>query len=419
MTLITVREFATLTTVPGLSSLDRATITASDFTWLAALTSATGERSRLVRQEGPRTLKVLNHVGVIRTPSGQEIEILPKVSQAPQDLARARRLLLRMIAHAVGAPPQTAPVADLTVLKRPFTEWMALTFCQGVAQLIQRGLRGDYRRIEGQERYLRGRLDLPRQLRASPAQAVQFHIQHDVFQFDRPENRLIRAAIDKIARQARAPETWRLARELALRLEEIPPSRAIAQDLARWSEDRLMAHYAPLRGLCALILTGQTPFAVSGAQPAESMLFPMERLFEDWVARSLQGALPAGWRLLRQPRTHALGRYEDQDWFDLRPDFVAKGPDRVLVLDAKWKRLTADRSARHGISQADLYQMSAYGQTYLKGSGDLFLIYPKGEDFPHLSGPLQLKPDLRLHIVGLDVDSGQLSNGVLREASAR
>ncbi|MFT6991751.1 MAG: 5-methylcytosine-specific restriction enzyme subunit McrC [Paraglaciecola sp.] len=36
---------------------------------------------------------------------------------------------------------------------------------------------------------------------------------------------------------------------------------------------------------------------------------------------------------------------------------------------------------KYGLSQADFYQMFAYGHKYLKGDGQLVLIYPKHEGF--------------------------------------
>lgn len=54
--------------------------------------------------------------------------------------------------------------------------------------------------------------------------------------------------------------------------------------------------------------------------------------------------------------------------------------DTVLVLDTKWKIIN-EKEEKFGISQADLYQMYAYGQSYLGGEGEMALIYPKTETF--------------------------------------
>lgn len=170
---------------------------------------------------------------------------------------------------------------------------------------------------------------------------------------------------------------------------------------------------AGVRTLCELILTGRTPFSVSGAHAAQSMLFPMERLFEDFVERSIRAHLPVGYDLRCQPRSHALCRCDGHDWFELKPDFVVRRDSQAWILDAKWKLLNSDPRARFGLSQGDLYQLNAYGQTYLTGQGDLFLIYPKTPDFPATRGAFAMSPDLRVQILPVDLETGWLDLGRL------
>src|SRR5471030_1704903 len=47
--------------------------------------------------EGKIALRVVNFVGVISTPDGTQIEILPKTSEAGQDRVRTRALLWKML----------------------------------------------------------------------------------------------------------------------------------------------------------------------------------------------------------------------------------------------------------------------------------------------------------------------------------
>lgn len=406
MSTISVREFATLRVGDGPSDLDRASISQEDFAWLAGFAGTEPEHVAFVRVTGARTLQVRNYVGVLRTPSGQDLEILPKHTADAQSISGSRRLLRRMISETWRVTPKMGGEANLEVFDRPFTEWLASLFLQSVRELVGRGLRSAYVESENQERYLRGRLNLVKQLRAGPSSAATFHIRQDVFTLDRPENRLIRAALDRVVRGARAPDNWRLARELAERLAEIPPSHSIKADLQRWRSDRLMAGYAALRPLCEAILTDRTPFALSGARSGLSLLFPMERLFEDFVESSVRKQLPLGYTLHRQPKAHTLCRYGEKRWFELRPDLVVCHGDHAWVVDAKWKLLHGDPNKRFGISQSDLYQMHAYGQTYLSGLGELCLVYPGTAQHPLLSGPLLLPAGERLRALSLDLETG-------------
>ena len=60
----------------------------------------------------------------------------------------------------------------------------------------------------------------------------------------------------------------------------------------------------------------------------------------------------------------------------MRPDIlVRRGDERVMVIDTKWKRIAARiDDPKQGVSQADVYQMMAYGRLY--GCAQLMLLYP-------------------------------------------
>jgi 5-methylcytosine-specific restriction enzyme subunit McrC len=132
-------------------------------------------------------------------------------------------------------------------------------------------------------------------------------------------------------------------------------------------------------------LNDQSPLSSSGGYDAPSLLFPMEAVFEAYVAKHLQKQLISPHVLKTQARGHHLVTHRDQGWFQLKPDLLIKelGQDR-LVLDTKWKLLDATKSNgkdKYGLSQGDFYQLLAYGSNYLDGIGDLILIYPKTDDF--------------------------------------
>jgi 5-methylcytosine-specific restriction enzyme subunit McrC len=96
-------------------------------------------------------------------------------------------------------------------------------------------------------------------------------------------------------------------------------------------------------------------------------------------------------KLKTQARTHHLVRHLEQDWFQLKPDLlIQKEGDNQLVLDTKWKLIDEKKSngkEKYDLSQADFYQLYAYGHKYLKGMRDVVLIYPKTDSF---TGPLRV-----------------------------
>ncbi|MFA5924968.1 MAG: restriction endonuclease [Methylococcaceae bacterium] len=240
-TCITVREYAQLTTtIIETPSLDKATVSLSAFDYLCKLSvkcRKTG--ANLVQQERRTSLRLDNYVGVIETPCGTMLEILPKYVDEASDAATARQLLCRMLQAILNLPaPREVGAADVAKFKRPLHEWVMAQFLAQLDVLIKRGIRFDYQRIEEEQRYLRGQLNVVGQMRQPLGRQHFFQIRHDVFLPDRPENRLIKAALDKICAHTQQPDSWRLAHELAGRMTEIPRSRQIAVDFKCWHQDR-------------------------------------------------------------------------------------------------------------------------------------------------------------------------------------
>lgn len=146
-----------------------------------------------------------------------------------------------------------------------------------------------------------------------------------------------------------------------------------------------MGHYEDALAWCRLILEERSPLTGTGGHSAPSLLFPMEAVFEAFVAKHLARQLAWPLVLKTQARNHHLVRHCKQNWFRLKPDLLIRDAGRdKLVLDTKWKLLDglkANGTDKYGLSQADFYQLQAYGQSYLDGVGDVVLIYPKTDAF--------------------------------------
>ncbi|MEE4886391.1 McrC family protein [Pseudomonas alliivorans] len=408
---ITVREYARLTTSPIHSpTLDIAQVSPSAFDWLCELNARFSKAgAALVQIEDRRWLKLDNYVGVLETPCGTRLEILPKHFEDGDCIRQSRALLKRMIQKSLDLPTRKVGAAALQRFDAPLTEWVMSSFLDALDHLIKRGMRFDYQRVEEEQRYLRGQLNTARQVRQPPGRQHYFQIRHDVFLPDRPENRLLKTALDIVCKTTQDPSNWRLSHELRSMLLEVPSSRDTAQDFKQWRRDRLMAHYQPVKPWCELIIQQQTPLAVAGAWQGLSLLFPMERLFERYVAACLADSLPPGVTLHTQSSDEFLCTHQGRKVFQLKPDLIISYGEKKLVLDTKWKVLNV-RSGRnkYGLDNTDFYQMYAYGQKYLSGEGDLVLIYPKLVVFESVLDVFRFSIDLKLWVMPLELDMPEL-----------
>lgn len=350
-----------------------------------------------------RGVQVTSHVGVVMVPGGLHIEILPKVGKAlDAGAGEARGLLLRMLRCLQQFSHLRFGNAELATDSMPLLDVFVGEFLRTVVAVTRSGLRGQYQTREEDLPALRGRLLVAQHLRRNLVRADRFHTAHDEFSTNRPENRLIHTALRKVLGATRVTDHQRLARELLTLFAEVPVSRDPDQDMQRVQLDRNMRTYREALDWTRLILQGLSPTSAAGAQHAPSLLFPMERLFEAYVAKHFQKQLPGHLALDTQVRRHHLVHHGGAKWFELRPDMVVSQQSTdVLVLDTKWKLLDAGRdngTDKYGLQQNDFYQLHAYGRSYLGGRGVVALVYPRTDkldqplpvfDFPGSEG-LQL-----------------------------
>jgi 5-methylcytosine-specific restriction enzyme subunit McrC len=164
------------------------TIPRAAFDWLVEHARGSPSSLGLVSIEGPRSLKVLNYVGMFETPCGTRLEILPKYTAGEEKIGEARALLMRMVAEALRLKSRVGTMSQISAFKLPLPEWLAYSFLEEASDLVRRGLRQSYGQVEAREPFLRGALDVSRQIRSGPPGAHLLAFRHDILSFDRPEN---------------------------------------------------------------------------------------------------------------------------------------------------------------------------------------------------------------------------------------
>lgn len=357
------------------------------YAWLEAQSIALvdGKQMPWVRRSR-RGVQVTSYVGVVAAPGGTLIEILPKVGRArAAGTGEARALLLKMLRCQPHISRLRFNSAQLAADRMPMLEVFIGEFLRAVVAVTRGGLRSTYQLREDDLPTLRGKLLVSQQLRRNLTRADRFHTAHDEFSADRPENRLIHAALRKVLGVSHDADHQRLARELVFAFTDVPVSQDPEKDFPRVQLDRNMRSYRDALDWAGMVLRDFTPTSAIGDQQAPSLLFPMEKLFEAYVAHHLQKQLPGPFRLHAQAKRHHLVRHEGAHWFQLRPDLVVsrQGTD-VLVMDTKWKLLDSTEEGgprRYDLSQGDFYQLHAYGRSYLGGQGAVVLIYPRTDHF--------------------------------------
>jgi len=357
------------------------------FEYLKRLCLCDESESRFLRLrsiDGCEALQLNNYVGVILTPDGTQIEVLPKVAKTAQDPKISRASLLMMLKALKSFRHLQTNSANLEQSKMPLLEVFIGQFLQSVNELIKRGLRSDYIRREDNLAFLKGKLLIQKQIQKNFISQHKFYVEYDEYLQDRPINRLIHSALKQVGGYTRLASNQKLLRELLFVFNEIPTSRDIQQDFSRVKLDRGMNYYEASFDWTKLILNGLSPLTMQGKSSAFSLLFPMEAIFESFVAKVLHKQLLPEYSLSTQSKS--LVNHDENNYFRLKPDLLIKhaAGGNHSVLDTKWKLIDETQkngTDKYGLSQSDFYQMFAYGHKYLNGKGDLYLIYPSHDGF--------------------------------------
>ena len=335
-----------------------------------------------------KAITAKNYVGVITTRDGTEIEILPKLTLAGDDSDQAiRKVFLTMLRTVQEAPFKTFRTAHLNTSRMRLLDLFVHMFLDETHQLIQRGLKSDYTVKQDNETCVRGKIVFSEHIRKNLLHRERIFVEYDVFSVDCPENRLVKSTAVYLQRYATELQNRKGLRTVLSVMSQVPVSKNVEQDFLRCSQSRSMTDYQRLLELCRVFLRGKSFTAFSGGQAALALLFPMERVFESYVAAVLRRHLDA-----RQYRVHvqAKGKYLfelPQKQFALRPDLIVEdlSSGERTVLDTKWK-LLSPQWHNYGISQADMYQMYAYQKEYK--ARQTVLLYPNCDAMTDQKKPL-------------------------------
>ncbi|ABD24798.1 McrBC 5-methylcytosine restriction system component-like protein [Novosphingobium aromaticivorans DSM 12444] len=196
---------------------------------------------------------------------------------------------------------------------------------------------------------------------------------------------IMAAATVFLARHTRSLATRRTLDELRHALADIPlmPITRLPWQAVRI--DRTNRRWEALFRLARLLLQRdwQATHHHAKAPDGLTLLFPMNDLFEKYIAVLLRRALAgSGIEVIDQGGHRAClgsftgGHLETGEVFRTKPDIMLRrGREIVAIIDTKWKKLSLDPLDRkHGVSQADVYQLMAYARLYQ--TAELMLLYP-------------------------------------------
>lgn len=316
-----------------------------------------------------------NYVGLITMVDGTVIEVLPKIAGGDITEGDTKRIFLEMLKTLKDVTFKDFNVSHLHTNRLNLLEIFIKMFLDEVTILTKQGLKAAYTPIEANERFYKGKLLASQNIKHNLVSKERIFVRYDDFSVNRPENRLIKSTLHFLFKQTDNGRNRQSASRLLSFFEGVEYSASHEANFSKCLVDRSMSHYEKALSWCRVFLRGNSFTAFAGSEVALALLFPMEKVFESFVAAKIRKHIGSGVTLRTQDTRYSLFDSPTRA-FALRPDIVLEFSGHTVVLDTKWK-LLSDNVRNSGISQSDMYQMYAYSKKYEADS--IVLLYPHSD----------------------------------------
>ena len=326
-------------------------------------------------------ISVNNYVGLIQMQNGYQVQVLPKIDFGTNPDAKneeTKRVFLRMLRSMKDFPSKVFNDGNLKMDRMTLYEIFINMYLQEVRTLVKHGIKSAYVARENNLKFYKGKLKVNEQIKQNAAHGERFYVRYDEYLVDRAENRLVKATLLKLQSITSSAENQKEIRQLLTAFEMVNPSLNYQKDFAKVVIDRNTKDYNMLMRWSKVFLLNKSFTTFSGGHNARALLFPMEKVFESYVAQQLKKVLlDLDWDISTQDKGYYL--FDSPRQFALRPDIVITRDDGTqIILDTKWKSLVDKPRLNYGISQADMYQMYAYSKKY--ETPEIWLLYPINEE---------------------------------------
>ena len=354
---------------------------------------------RIASGVGGKFIQARNYVGVLQTKSGLTIEILPKIADK-NDAERSKAVFIKMLKTLKNFPFKSSNLASLKTQNLPLLEIFISMFLCELEALVKKGIKSDYVALEENLNFLKGKLNINEQIKRNSIHKERFYVGYSEFLSDIKINRIIKTTLKFLYKKSNSSKNQQKIRELLFIFDEVSECEDYKNFFAKLVINRQVKHYEQTLLWCKIFLLNNSFTPHKGDDLAFALLFDMNALFESYVGNFIKKSFPG--TILQHSEKHLV---EDPKSFKLRPDIFLKDK---FIADTKWKII----SSRDDISQADLYQLYAYGKKH-PCDGKLHLIYPKIDDIRQKTMKFRYDDEMWLEILYFDLEKDENNANLL------
>ena len=362
---------------------------------------------RIASGSGGKFIQARNYVGVLQTKSGLTIEILPKIADKTKSDNRSRAVFIKMLKTLKNFPFKSSNLANLKTQNLPLLEIFISMFLCELEALVKKGIKSDYVALEENLKFLKGKLNINEQIKRNSIHKERFYVEYSEFLSDIKINQIIKTTLKFLYKKSNFSKNQQKIRELLFIFDEVSMCSDYKNFFTNYTINRQVRHYEQTLLWCKIFLLGDTFTPHKGNDLAFALLFDMNALFESYVGNFIKKKYTNV--SLQHSEKYLI---ENPKGFKLRPDIFLEGK---FIADTKWKIIRQDineSEKKYKISQADLYQLYAYGKKY--ECDKLYLIYPKIDGAKQELMKFKYEKDMQLEILYFDLENDSYNDKLIK-----
>jgi 5-methylcytosine-specific restriction enzyme subunit McrC len=322
-----------------------------------------------------------NYVGFIHF-ENSNIEIYPKVFRNKSEISKElmHRHLFYWFSYCKKVKfPFNQASLDRFEFELP--ELILYLFAKHIHEVISLRPYSAYEEVQETLFTPRGRINFDRY--ASKMSRGNYHMidcDYEPFIFDNLLNRTIKYCTRLLLSKTKVVETQRILNEIIFMLDEVDDQVCSVRQLQTVRIPQIYSDYEDVIQICHMILENQVYSYQEYELKNWSLLFPMEYIFEDFIAGYIQKYFSDTFKV--EPQKSDLYLHTSPNTFNLQHDILLtnKKTGEQIIVDTKYKpRWNLEKNdPKKGIAQSDMYQMISYA--YRRGTDKVLLIYPNTSD---------------------------------------
>lgn len=325
----------------------------------------------------PGHIKARNYIGFVQY-ADTRINVYPQVFDGRDELTDAVKIqhLLKWLSYSRRIHfPFLESSFDSSGHTNDWLEAFIFMFVNYTEEVLTASPYLAYQELTEETAFIKGRLAVGEYIRHNLATGRhhRMHCTYEPFLYDNLFNRLVKHTCKLLMGITTHPENKQRLQNILFLLDEVKDCYCTVADCDKIKINRMYPEAERITNLCRLFLANQAYSNNDSSNNNLCMLLPMEVIFEEFVFGFLEEHF-AHMKPRRQASDISLAKTGvdfTENVFLMKHDILI--PEK-LIIDTKYKKRQRSNDKKGGVSQNDLYQMTAYA--YRRSISNVLLIYP-------------------------------------------